>query len=389
MIHYMDNAATSFPKPKEVIKAVKDYFYNTGGNPGRSGHRLSVKSGEVVYETRELLARLFNVEDPLRIAFTLNATMSLNMALWGLLNPGDHVITSSIEHNSMARPLRFLETKGVEFTRISCPPPNYQLDLDELEKKIKKNTKLIAILHGSNVLGTIFPLEEIGRIADKHGLYFLVDAAQTAGAYPIDVQKAGIHLLAFTGHKSLFGPQGTGGLYVDPKVKLKSYLRGGTGSLSEEDRQPDFMPDALESGTPNAVGLAGLGAGVKFIISEGIDRIRQHEEMLVSNLLNGLLNIKGVRVIGEEEVSKRMPLVSFRMEGLSPSTVGEFLDEKYNILTRVGLHCSPWAHQAMGTAPDGTVRVSLSYLNTVEQVSYFLKAVKSISQGEAALTFSL
>ncbi|PKM79315.1 MAG: cysteine desulfurase, partial [Firmicutes bacterium HGW-Firmicutes-13] len=261
MVYYMDNAATSFPKPKEVLAAMEDYFNNIGGNPGRSGHRLSVKGGEVVYETRESLARLFNIEDSLRIVFTLNGTMAINMALWGLLNPGDHVITSSLEHNSVARPLRFLETKGIEFTRISCAPPNYQLDLVELEQNVRKNTKLIAILHGSNVVGTIFPLEEVGKIAEKHGLCFLVDAAQTAGAYPIDVRKAGIHLLAFTGHKGLFGPQGTGGLYVAPGFKLKSYLRGGTGSLSEEDRQPDFMPDALESGTPNALGLAGLGAG--------------------------------------------------------------------------------------------------------------------------------
>lgn len=385
MVIYMDNAATSFPKPQEVMSAMNYFFHEVGGNPGRSGHRLSLKSGEIVYDTRDALARLFHIEDPLQIVFTLNATMAINLALSGLLKPGDHVITSTMEHNSMARPLRYLEEKGVELTRIDCPAPTFQLDLEQLEKSIRKNTRLIAIVHGSNVVGTVFPLEEIGYIAGKHGIYFMVDAAQTAGAYPVNVQKAGIHLLAFTGHKGLFGPQGTGGLYVDPELRLESLCRGGTGSRSEEDRQPDFMPDSLESGTPNAMGLAGLGAGVKYILREGLSAIRKKEIQLSNQLFQGLRSIPGVNIIGEEKAENRMPLVSFVMEGLPPSTVGEFLDEKYNIMTRVGLHCSPWAHQNMGTFPEGTVRVSLSCLNTSSQVDTLLEAVSELSREEVKL----
>ncbi|MDO9574575.1 MAG: aminotransferase class V-fold PLP-dependent enzyme, partial [Candidatus Contubernalis sp.] len=342
-------------------------------------------SGEIVYDTRDALAQLFNIEDPLQIVFTLNATMAINTALSGLLKPGDHVITSVLEHNSVARPLRYLEENGVELTRVSCPAPNYQLDLEQLEKSIRKNTRLIAILHGSNVVGTVFPLEEVGKIARKHGVYFLVDAAQTAGAYAIDVEKAGIHLLAFTGHKGLFGPQGTGGLYVDPKLKLESLYRGGTGSMSEADRQPEFMPDSLESGTSNAMGLAGLGAGVKFILKEGLGKIREKEFELTNFLIQGLSDIPGIKIIGEEKAQNRMPLVSFRMEEVPPSTIGEILDERYNIMTRVGLHCSPWAHQTMGTYPQGTVRISLSYLNTLSQVDTLLEAVREISHQEVRI----
>lgn len=385
MVIYMDNAATSYPKPEKVLSAMNHFFHEIGGNPGRSGHRLSLKSGEVVYDTRYALAQLFNIEDPLQIVFTLNATMAINIALSGLLKPGDHVITSTLEHNSMARPLRSLEEKGVELTRIDCPSPNFQLDLDQLERSICKNTRLIALLHGSNVVGTVFPLEEVGKIARKHGIYFLVDAAQTAGAYPIDVQGAGIHLMAFTGHKGLFGPQGTGGLYVDPEIKLDSLYRGGTGSRSEEDRQPEFMPDSLESGTPNAIGLAGLEAGVNYILKEGLPKIREKEIQLTNHLIKGLNRIPGVMVIGDEKAENRMPLVSFVMEGVFPSMVGEFLDEKYDIMTRVGLHCSPWAHQSMGTFPEGTVRVSLSYLNTLSQINTLHQAVRELSREEVRL----
>ncbi|RQD75430.1 MAG: aminotransferase class V-fold PLP-dependent enzyme [Candidatus Syntrophonatronum acetioxidans] len=385
MVLYMDNAATSYPKPEEVIKSMEDFFYNIGGNPGRSGHRLSLASGMKVYDTRQSLADLFNIEDPLQIVFTLNATMALNLALWGLLKPGDHVVTSKMEHNSLARPLRFLEGKGVEITRVNCTPPEYQLDLEELEKSINERTKLIAIIHGSNVTGTIFPLHGIGKIAERYGVWLLVDAAQTAGAYPLNVEKDGVHLLVFTGHKGLFGPQGTGGVYVDPRLKLESYFRGGTGSRSEEDRQPDFMPDFLESGTPNALGLAGLGAGVKYILQEGIEKIRAKEKELTERLLKGLEDIPGAIIYGREKVENRMPIVSFRLNDISPSSVGEILDEKYNILTRVGLHCSPWAHDNIGTKPEGTVRVSLSYFNSEEEVEYFLKAINEINKGEVDL----
>ncbi|MDO8886454.1 aminotransferase class V-fold PLP-dependent enzyme [Candidatus Oleimmundimicrobium sp.] len=377
---YFDNAATSYPKPPATLEACKYFTNKVGANPGRSGHRLSVEAGRILYDARASVAELFNIEDPLQIIFTYNATYALNMALFGLLNPGDHVITSSIEHNSIARPLRHLESQGVELTRISVDSKTCQIDPCDFKKAIKPNTKLIAILHGSNVTGAILPVAEIGKITREDNVLFLVDSAQTAGVYPIDVEAMNIDLLAFTGHKSLFGIQGTGGLYVREGVNVRPLIRGGTGSKSEEDIQPDFMPDCLESGTPNTPGLTALTAGVKFVLAEGILKIRSHEEALIKQLVDGLSAIDGVNLIGDMTLDCRLPVVSFNVSGLLSSEVGQILDEKYDIMIRVGLHCAPWAHQTMGTYPKGTVRVSLSYLNKSDEVKYFLNAVNEISE---------
>ncbi|HDP70032.1 MAG TPA: aminotransferase class V-fold PLP-dependent enzyme [Actinobacteria bacterium] len=377
---YFDNAATSYPKPPCALEACKDFTERVGANPGRSGHRLSVEAGRILYDARASLAELFNIEDPLQIIFTYNATYAVNVALFGLLKPGDHVITSSIEHNAIARPLRYLESQGVELMRVPVDPKSCQIDPDDFKKALKSNTKLIAILHGSNVTGVIFPIAEIGKIARENDVLFLADVAQTAGAYPVDVETMNIDFLAFTGHKSLFGMQGTGGLYVREGINLLPLVRGGTGSKSEEDVQPDFMPDSLESGTPNTPGLAALAAGVKFIQERGILNIRSHEEELIRKLINGLIEIDEVNLVGDISLDCRLPVISFNIEGLLPSEVGQILDEKYNIMVRVGLHCAPWAHQTMGTYPKGTVRASLSYLNTKDEVDCFLKAVGEISK---------
>jgi|Deesub1362A_J573_1020465.scaffolds.fasta_scaffold04763_5 cysteine desulfurase family protein len=377
---YFDNAATSYPKPKETTKAIVKFLEKVGANPGRSGHRLSLKAGRIVEETRETLAELFKIEDPLRIIFTHNATYAINMALLGLLEPGDRVITTSLEHNSIARPLRYLQGEGIEVVMVKADPVTCEVDPSEVKKALKKKkTKMVALLHGSNVVGKILPIKEIGKMSRENGAYFLVDTAQTAGCVPIDVYEMNIDLLAFTGHKALFGPMGTGGLYVRPGIKMRSLIRGGTGSRSEEDVQPRFLPDALESGTLNAAGLAGLTAGVKFIIKKGVENIRKKEIKLFKMLLEGLKEIPGVEIYGNPQPETNLAILSFNVKGLEPSEVGDILDHRYKILSRVGLHCSPWAHQTIGTYPKGTVRLSLSIFNTKDEVERAIEAVRKIA----------
>jgi len=304
---YFDNAATSYPKPKRVGQAMLYFLEKIGASPGRSGHRLSIEAGRTLYQTRESLAELFNVDDPLRIIFTLNVTEALNLTLKGLLRPGDQVITSSMEHNSVMRPLRELEKRGIEIKVVSCSPQGL-LDPQDLEKSIKKNTKLIVLNHGSNVIGSLLPITEVGKIARKHNVLFLVDAAQSAGCYPLDIKRDNIDLLAFTGHKALFGPPGTGGLVVGERVdikKLDPLKVGGTGSRSELEEQPDFLPDIYESGTPNTVGLSGLNEGLHFILKEGVDKIHKHELKLTQKLIEGLKEIPGVILYGEDRIKER------------------------------------------------------------------------------------
>jgi len=378
---YFDNAATSWPKPLEVIQAMVRFIEEVGANPGRSAHRLSVEASRIVYEAREALAELFHVRDPLRIVFCSNATEAINLALKGLLRAGDHVVTSSMEHNAVMRPLRALEREGVEVTVVLCSPEGF-LDPADLEEAIKPNTKLFVLNHASNVVGTILPVAEAGGIARRHGLLLLVDAAQTAGALPIDVEADGVDLLAFTGHKSLLGPMGTGGLYIGERVALSEFeplKRGGTGSRSELEEQPEFLPDKFESGTLNAVGIAGLLAGVRFILERGVDEIRRHEVELTQKLIEGLLAIPGVTVYGGHDARRQTATVSLNIRGLSPSEVGLRLDEEYGILCRVGLHCAPAAHKTIGTFPNGTVRFGLGYFNTMEEVERAIKAVEEIA----------
>lgn len=382
---YFDNAATSWPKPPRVLEAMAYFMTEVGGSPGRSAHRLSIEAGRIVYEAREVLARLFNVTDPLRIVFGLNATDALNLALQGVLRAGDHVVTSSMEHNSVMRPLRALEETGqVEITVVSCSSQGF-LDPGDLESALRSNTRMIVLNHASNVVGSVLPVAEAGSIARRHGALLLVDAAQTAGAYPLDMNSMGIDLLAFTGHKALFGPQGTGGLCMGQRVAvadIEPVKRGGTGSRSEREEQPEFLPDMCESGTPNTVGLAGLLAGAEFVIHEGVERIRAREVELTRRLIAGLLEIPGVIVYGGHDAELQTANVSFNIEGLAPSEVGLTLDEDYEVMSRVGLHCAPAAHRTIGTFPVGTVRFSLSYFNSTDEVDEALMAVRRIAQRE-------
>jgi cysteine desulfurase family protein len=379
---YLDNPATSWPKPPEVKEAMVKFMEEIGANPGRSGHLLSIEAARILYETRETLSTCFNVKDPSRIVFTLNATESINLALKGLLKSGDHVITSSMEHNSVMRPLRDLEKKRIELSIIPCSKEG-MLDPQDLEKKIQPNTRMVVLNHGSNVIGTLLPIREVGLIARKHNLLFLVDAAQTAGAYPIDMEMEKIDLLAFTGHKSLYGPQGTGGLVIGERVEEKKMIplkQGGTGSRSEFEEQPDFLPDRFESGTPNGVGLAGLLTGVHFVLEKGVEQIRQHEIGLTEKLIEGLKKIPQVNLYGPENVKHRIATLSFNIEGLPPSDVALRLEREFGIFCRPGLHCAPAAHRAIGTFPEGTVRFGLGVFNTEDEIKASIQAVSVIAK---------
>jgi cysteine desulfurase/selenocysteine lyase len=378
---YFDNAATSWPKPPGVAEAIVHFVNDVGANPGRSAHRLAVESGRIVYNAREAVAELFNAPDPLRVVFGHNVTEALNLALRGLPRSGDHVITSSMEHNSVMRPLRALERQGIEVTVVRCSPQGF-LDPADVEAAVRPNTAMIALNHASNVVGTLLPVAEVGRIARRHGLLLLVDAAQTGGAYPIDVQADNVDLLAFTGHKSLYGPMGTGGLIVGKRVdveRMEPLKRGGTGSRSEREEQPDFLPDLCESGTPNAVGLAGLEAGLRWVLERGVETIRAHEVELARRLINGLGEIPGVTVYGGLDAELQTATVSFNITGMEPSEVGLRLDEEYGILCRVGLHCAPAAHKTIGTFSAGTVRFGLGVFNTLEEVDDALTAVQAFA----------
>ncbi len=374
---YFDHAATSWPKPPGVVEAMIASMTEAGANPGRSGHRMSVAAGRLVYEAREALATLVGADDALRIVFGLNVTEALNLALRGLLHPGDHVITSAMEHNAVMRPLRALERQGVALTVVPCSPEG-ALDPADVEAAITERTRLIVINHASNVVGTLQPLAPIGRLARDHGLLFLVDAAQTAGAYPIDVHAMHIDLLAFTGHKALGGPMGTGGLWVGQRVDTRTMeplKRGGTGSLSEHEEQPGFLPDRYESGTANTPGIAGLGAAVRWVLAQGVDAIRAHEVALTRRLLAGLLAIPGVTVYGPQDAERQTATVSVNIDGIEPSEAALWLDDEYEIMCRSGLHCSPAAHRTIGTFPRGTVRLSMGVHNTAEEVDTVLDAI--------------
>jgi cysteine desulfurase family protein len=379
---YFDNPATSWPKPPQVKEAMDRFMEEVGANPGRSGHFRSIEAARIVFETREALSVLFHVKDSSRIVFTLNATESINLALKGLLNPGGHVITSSMEHNSVMRPLRDLEKKGIELSVIPCSNEG-MLDPKEVERKIRSNTKMVVLNHGSNVTGTLLPIKEVGFITKRHDLLFLVDAAQTAGTCPIDVEREGIDLLAFTGHKSLYGPQGTGGLVIGERIQEKEMIplkQGGTGSRSEFEDQPDFLPDCFESGTPNGVGLAGLLAGVQFVLEKGVEEIRQNEMPLIEKLIKGLKEIPQVRLYGPENQGDRIATLSFNVAQRSPSEMASRLEKEFGILCRPGLHCAPAAHRTLGTFPEGTIRFGLSAFSTEAEIETAIQAVSQIAR---------
>ena len=380
----MDNAATSFPKPETVYKAVTDAMRHAGGNPGRSGHRMTLAANRLIFEAREALATLLGVSDSSRIIFTSNATEALNLAIMGIVKDRSHVITSNTEHNSVSRPLHALKGRGVEVTKVGCSEEGL-LDLDELKSSIRGNTSLIVCAHASNVIGTIQPVKEIGAFAREKGIPFLVDAAQTAGSIPIDVEEMNIDLLAAAGHKSLLGPQGTGLLYIAPHIEPEPLKYGGTGAGPVGDDQPLELPDRFEAGTMNTPGIAGLGAGIRFILDTGLEEIREKELALVERLMEGLLKIDGITIYGPKEPERRASLVSFNIGGLDPSDISFSLDEDYGIMTRGGLHCAPDAHRFLGTLPTGCLRLSPGYFNTNEEVDTVIAAVNEIANRETAI----
>jgi len=377
---YLDNAATSWPKPESVYQTMDEFLRKKGGNPGRGSHSMAVAARETVEETRLLIARFINASEVERVIFTLNCTEALNLGLKGLLRPGDHVITSCIGHNSVVRPLRKLEQQGVKITRLPPCPETGVMSLHDIEEAITQETKLVVVTHASNVTGTIQPIEEYAVVARKYDLIFMVDAAQTAGKYPIDVQASNIDLLAFSGHKGLFGPPGTGVLYVGNRVGLDPLREGGTGSYSEQEEQPYLLPDRYESGTINSVGISGLGAGLRYIFSEGLERISAHGQYLIDRLIEGLANVPKVRLYGAKDRSKQAPIVSLNIEGYEPGEVGAILDQAFDVKVRAGLHCAPGAHRTLGTFPLGTVRLSPGYFNTKEEIDLTVHALEKIAK---------
>jgi len=351
-----------------------------GANPGRSGHSLSIIAGRVVFEARNKIAGLFGHTDPLSVIFTKNATEALNLVAQGLLGPGDHVITTVMDHNAVLRPLRFLEERGVLVTRVSCAP-NGTLDPTDVLKSITTATKLIIMSHASNVVGTLLPINEIGEITAHHDLLFCVDTAQSAGVQAINMESMHIDLLAFTGHKSLYGPQGTGGLCIGDRARgrLRPLLFGGTGSASDSDVHPRFLPDAFEAGTLNAVGIAGLSAGLEFIAEHTIDKIREHKTSLTALLIDGLQDISGVQVLGTCDPHLQTSVVSFNIDNLNCSEAAQALEERAGLCCRAGLHCAPLAHRRIGTFPDGAVRFSLGFFNTEHEIELALEAVRQLT----------
>ena len=380
---YLDNAATSWPKPPEVGAAIELVSREAGGNPGRSAHRLSIAAARVVEHGREAVAGLLNAEDPGRIVFTHNATHALNVALYSLVGPGDHVVTTSVEHNSVMRPLRHLESQGVALTVVPCQPDG-TLDPARVRDAYRSNTRLLVTAHGSNVTGTLLPIGTLAIDARARGVLYLVDASQTAGAVPINVRQDRIDLLAFTGHKALLGPTGTGGLYVRDGVTLTPLIRGGTGSDSARETQPEFLPDMLESGTPNVAGIAGLAAAIGVLSDVGIETVRAHERALVARFIAAASEIPHVTVYGVGDAAARCGVISFNVAGSTPAEVAVVLDDSFGIMARAGLHCAPAAHRTLGTFPGGTVRFSVGWFNTSADIDAALDALREIAAWAAA-----
>ncbi len=374
---YLDNAATSLPKPPGVADAVRAALLRAG-NPGRSAHFLSIRSARDLFAARERLSELFGAADSSRFVFTENATTALNLAIKGILRPGDHAVTTSLEHNSVMRPLRRMEDGGVSVTVVPAGP-NGSVNAKSVLSAVRRNTRLIAVVHASNVSGAIQPAGEIARRARRLGVFTLVDAAQTAGSLPIDLADIPADLLAAPGHKGLLGPQGTGFLYVREGVPLVPLIEGGTGSRSENDRQPDFYPDALESGTQNSVGLAGLAAALSWLLRKGVENVRKKETALLAELIEGLERIPRVAVFGPKDPARCASVLSFLVDGMDPAETGRRLEKGFGILVRAGLHCSPNTHRTIGTFPEGTVRVSPGPYTTRKEIARFLAAMRKVA----------
>lgn len=375
---YLDNGATTFPKPEAVINSMVEYMSSVGGNVNRSSHSNSFQAENIVFETRELLCELFNFHRTENVVFTNNITSSLNTILKGLLKSGDHVIVSSMEHNAVMRPLNGLSKLGVSYSSVPCNSLG-ELNPKDIYTYIKPSTKALIMTHGSNVCGTILPYKEIGRICKEKGLIFIGDTAQTAGCVPIDMKEMNIDILCFTGHKSLLGPQGIGGFIIDNSLvnQISPLIEGGTGSLSEYEIQPEYMPDKFEAGTLNIPGIYGLNAALKYILQRGIDNICNHEMKLTEYFLESLKQIKEINIIGQSNCKNRTAVVSLDFYDFDNGEVSYLLSKDYGISTRCGLHCAPSAHKTLGTFPKGTVRFSFGIYNTVEDIDYTIASIKS------------
>ena len=376
---YLDNASTTFPKAPTVATAMSDYITNRGININRGSYALAYDVEDIIYTTRQRLHPLFNGHDPAHVIFTQNVTMSLNMVIKGLLKAGDHVLVSSMEHNAVMRPLTQLLDKGITFDTIPCASTG-SIQMDSIEPLIRPNTVALIINHASNVCGTIQPLESIGPICKAHNLQFIVDAAQTAGVIPIDVKACHIDALCFTGHKGLLGPQGIGGIILTKEMaqNLTPLIAGGTGSFSHLETMPTHMPDAFESGTLNLPGIIGLNEGLAYIESQGMENIHNHELALTQAFLEGLQSIDGINIVGKQNIQDRTAVVSITIDGMDPANIAYELESTYHIMTRVGLHCAPRAHQTLRTYPEGTVRFSFGYANTHKDVESALSALNTI-----------
>jgi len=378
---YLDNASTTLPKPRGVADAVASAIARAG-NPGRSGHALSTRSARDLFAARERLAELFGAPDSSRFVFTENATAALNQAIKGVLRAGDHVVTTSMEHNSVMRPLRRMQDAGVRVTVVPAGGDGV-VNAQDVVSAFRRDTRMVVLTHASNVSGAIQPIGPIAAEATRRGVLTLVDAAQTAGAVPLDLRSVPVDLLAASGHKGLLGPQGTGFLYVREGVRIVPLVEGGTGSRSESDRQPEFFPDALESGTRNSVGIAGLRVSLDWILARGVEAIRRKETDSTAMLLQEMARIPGVTLFGPPDASQRVAVVSFAVEGMDPTDVALQLEKRYRILVRAGLHCSPNGHRTLGTFPTGTVRVSPGPFTSRREISTFLSALRRIRQGAA------
>lgn len=377
---YVDNAATTFPKPTSVYNDMMNYMTTIGGNPGRGASTSSLKGNKIIFQCRDSLCKLFNFKDTKNVVFTSNITLSLNMLIKGAVKPGWHVITSSMDHNSTLRTLKSLELQGIiELDIIQCSPLG-KIDINDFKNKIKENTKLVVLSHASNIIGTIQPLETIGSICKEQNIFFIIDTAQTAGVIDIDFHKLNCNALAFTGHKSLLGPQGIGGFIIDDLLNeaCSSIIVGGTGSSSSDIIQPNFLPDKFESGTLNTPGIAGLLAGIKFIEKEGILTIKEHEDYLTQKFIDGILNIKTIKLYGNNSTNNRTSTISINSSIIDNSELGFILDSEYNIITRTGLHCAPLAHKTIGTYPSGTLRFSFGYFNDEKDVDYIINSLNKI-----------
>lgn len=375
---YLDHAATSWPKPPSVIEAVRDAMLYDTANPGRGSHAMAVRSSRHVFQARKQLAKLFRIGNPNDIAFSLNTTSALNQAIKGFLKPGDHVVSTAVEHNSVRRPLEYLKQAiGITVTYVE-PDIQGNIEPKQVEHAIQPSTTLVIVNHSSNLLGSITPVSDIGEICRRTGVKLLVDAAQSAGILPIDVEAMGIDMLAFPGHKGLLGPQGTGGLYIHPDIDLTPLLHGGTGSQSEAPEQPNVRPDRYEAGTPNTPGLAGLAAGVSYVLHESVETIHTKEWRLTQLMMEGLAGIPGIQLLGPAIGKPRTGIVAFNLDGADASELSFILDQHYSIAVRAGYHCTPLAHASVGTMEKGAVRASVGCFTTEAEVTAIVEAMNEI-----------